>query len=204
MQPTLIRSFVHELEKQAVNFNTLKSYLAARAVQGVGGASALSKSLAGSGARTSREALQSMDALQKNRLRGIVEGGQLHRRMQRVPEQAGLGPTAQATRQRVEEAVRSETAGAPTRAGGIPLSKHYEGYMTPAQTSYSPKHIEKVMGLQPGQHVQKPGPTKLMGANPPTQSGSQSVSEATVPSRPSLPPHMVPTVRPPSRRVSVA
>lgn len=202
MQPTLIRSFVHELEKYAVNVSTLQSYLARRASQGVGGAAALGKSLGSSSARTSREALQSMTGLQKYRLEGVIEGGRAHRAMQKLPEQVGLGQTAQNMRQRVGDAIKSEAAGERTRMGGVPLSKHYEGYMTRSQLSYGPKHVEQVMGLQPGQHVPKAGPTKLMKSDkmPISPSGSQSVSEVTVPSRPSMPPHMVPTIRPPARQ----
>jgi hypothetical protein len=203
MQPTLIRAFAHELEKNAVNFETLQSYLAQRAAQGVGGAAALEKSLIGSSARTSREALQSMDGLQKFRLNSVLEGGKAQRAMQRLPQEVGLGSTTQSVRQRVGDAIKAETAGAPTRAQGVPLSKHYEGYMTRKQLSYSPEHVEQVMGLEPGTHAPKPGPTKLMKPTeePISSSGSRSI-EKTMPSRPVIPPHMVPTVRPPARRPS--
>lgn len=205
MKPTLIRSFAHELEKRAVNVSTLQSYLARRATQGVGGADALAKSLGGTTARTSREALQSMTGLQKHRLEGVLEGGKAHRAMQKLPERVGLGQVTQNTRQRVADAIKAEAAGERTRAGGVPLSKTYEGYATSSQRSYTPKHVEQVMGLEPGQHVPKEGPTKLMRPEKvsTTGSGSQSTSEVTVPSRPSMPPHMVPTVRPPARQISV-
>lgn len=200
MQPTLIRSFAHELEKQAVNISTLQSYLTRRAGQGIGGASALAQSLKGTTARTSREALQAMDGLQRFRLQGIAEGGRANRAMQALPERVGLGQTAQATRQRVEGAVKAEAAGANTRTG-VPLSKHYEGYMTNSQRGYSPEHAEAVMGLQPGQYSPKAGPTKLMKPTeePVSSSGSRSISDVTVPSRPSIPRHAIPTVRPPAR-----
>ncbi len=72
--------------------------------------------------------------------------------------------------------------------------------MSNSPRSYSAQHAEQVMGLQPGQYNPKAGPTKLMGKQEPiSTSGSLSVSEATVPSRPNIPRHMVPTVRPPAR-----
>jgi hypothetical protein len=200
MQPTVIRSFAQEIEKQAVDLGTLKSYLAQRASQGIGGASALGKSLSNSTARTSREALQNMDGLQRFRLKSIAEGGRAQRAMAAMPEQVGLGKTTDAMRQRVGDAIKAEAGGLRTRAGGVPLSKHYEGYMTRSQLSYSPEHVEKVMGLEPGSHKLKAGPTQLMKPReePVSSSGSRSI-EATVPSRPSMAPHMVPTVRPPAR-----
>lgn len=202
MQPTLIRAFAQELEKQAVNISTLQSYLTRRAGQGIGGASALRQSLAGSTAKTSREALQSMDGLQRFRLKGIAEGGKANRAMQALPERVGLGQTAQVTRQRVENAVKAEAAGANTRAGGVPLSKNYEGYMTPSRRAYSPQHAEEVMGLKPGQYTQKAGPTALMKPQESSISGSRSkITEDTVPSRPNIPKHVVPmkpTFRPPA------
>lgn len=200
MQPELIRSLVHELEKHAVDISTLQSYLTSRAGQGIGGAAALAQSLKGTTARTSREALQAMDGLQRFRLQGIAEGGRANRAMQALPGRVGLGQTAQATRQRVEDAVRAEAAGASTRTG-VPLSKHYEGYMTGSQRGYSPEHAEAVMGLKPGQYDPKSGPTRLMkpSSEPISSSGTRSVSDVTVPSRPNIPRHAVPTVRPPAR-----
>ncbi len=121
MQTALIRSFTEELEKLAVSIGTMQSYLSRRASQGIGGAAALGQSLRGSTARTSREALQSMDGLQRFRLQGVAEGGRANRAMQTLPERVGLGQTAQATRQRVEQAVKAEARGANTRAGGVPL-----------------------------------------------------------------------------------
>jgi len=198
MQPTLIRSFVHELEKTALNPGTLRSYLAQRAAQGIGGAAALERSLGNTAARTSREALQNMSGLQRFRLRAVAEGGQAQRAMQRMPQQVGLGEATQGMRQRVGDAIKAEAAGVNTRAGGVPLSKHYEGYMSPSKTSYSPEHVEQVMGLQPGAHVPKAGPTKLMKPEREPVSGSQSISEGTMPSRPRAISGMVPTVRPPA------
>lgn len=143
-----------------------------------------------------------MDGLQKHRLRGVMEGGKAHRAMQALPEQVGVGQVTQQTRQRVGDAIRAEGAGAVTRDPSRPLSKHYEGYMTDSKASYTPEHVERVMGLQPGQHKPKDGPTAFMKPREQTHIGSgsssQSVSDVTAISRPKVPPHMVPTVRPPA------
>lgn len=219
MHAEVLSSFV----KHALSMNTLKSYLGARAAQGVGGASALGKSLAGSGAQTSRQAVQGMTGLQKHRLGGVMQGGKDVRQMQRLPSQVGLGQTAKNTRARVEGAIRQEAANpGASRAGGVPLSRAYEGYMTTSGKSYNPAHMEQVMGLAPGSVKLKGGPTSLMKPKPrPTRpqdgtfTGMDEVTmpEATVPSRPAaaapssssgMRPSVRPTARPPAREGRVS
>lgn len=157
-------AFKDELEKTALGVNTLQSYLGQRAAQGVGGASALGHSLVGTAAKTTREAVQGMNGLQKARLGGVMEGGQAVRAMERLPGKVGLGQTAQATRQRVGQAIQDEAAHGNSRSGGVPLSKAYEGYMTNSRRSYNSDHVSQVMGLSPDQKwTPKGGPTKLMG-----------------------------------------
>lgn len=158
------KAFVAEFEKAALGVGTLQSYLGQRAAQGVGGAAALGKSLAGTAAKTTREAVQGMGGLERHRLSGVVEGGQAVRKMQSLPGKVGLGQTAQQTRQRVGQAIQQEAATGGSRQGGVPLSKAYEGYMTPSQTSYNADHVQHVMGLSQDQRwTPKGGPTKLMG-----------------------------------------
>lgn len=217
MHTEVLSSFV----KHAVSMNTLRSYLGARAAQGVGGASALGKSLAGSGAQTSRQAVQGMSGLQKHRLGGVVQGGKDVRQMQRLPEQVGLGQTAKDTRARVENAIKQERANpGSSRAGGVQLSRAYEGYMDASGKSYNPAHMEQVMGLASGSvKPLKGGPTALSKslsrpkAKPQphrgTSSATANMDEVTAPStpnalassgmRPSARPPARPTARPPGR-----
>jgi len=178
MHINTLKAFRHELEKQALSPATLTSYLGARAAQGVGGAAALGKSLAGSTATTSRSIVQGMTGLQKHRLTGVLEGGQAVRSMQQLPQRVGLQQAAQQTRARVGQAIQQEAAaGMQSSRGPVPLSKAYEGYMSPATTSYTPQHVEQVMGLPQGSHTPKVGPTALMRPQ------RASAGETTVPAQ---------------------
>jgi hypothetical protein len=175
MESKVFESFA----KHALALGTLRSYLGARAAQGVGGASALRGSLVGTRARTSRQAVQGMSGLQKHRLSGVAQGGKDVRRMQELPAKAGLEETAKRTRARVGQVIQQETTNpAAARAGGMPLSKSYEGYKTDSTMSYSPQHVEQVMGLAPGSVKLKEGPTAFMRPTP----KAPTSTDVTVPS----------------------
>lgn len=175
MHSRTLHAFSSELQKTALNVSTLQSYLGARAAQGVGGAAALGKSLAGSPAQTTRQAVAGMTGLQKHRLGAVAAGGQAVRQMQSLPAKVGLQEATQATRQRVSQAIQHEAATGTSRQGGAPLSKAYEGYMSASNRSYAPAHVEHVMGLPAGSHQVRQGPTALM--KPP----QASAVDATVP-----------------------
>ncbi len=159
-------SFALELEKIAVSPSTVRSYLAQRAAQGVGGAAALGKELAGSSAATSRDLVHGLSGLQKHQLSGVMEGGQLINKMRALPGKVGLGDVAKQTRARVEGAVAQEAANPVSRKGGNMMSSSYEGYMTDKRRAYTPEHIGQVMGISPeAAKVKAKGPTVLMGGS---------------------------------------
>lgn len=161
----MVHAFRDELEKIALGVGTLQSYLGRRAAQGVGGAAALGTSLAGTAAKTSREAVQGMSGLQKYRLGGVMEGGQAVRKMEQLPNKVGLGPTTQAMRSRVGDALKDEAINGNSRKGGRMMSQKYEGYMTNSRRAYTPEHVGHVMGISPEQaRIANRGPTKPMAA----------------------------------------
>lgn len=156
MHPATLKSFGLELEKHALSAPLLARYAAKRAKQGVTGAAGLVKGLAKAPPGVTSRAIS--PRVRQN-LKYVGERAQLQRRAKTLPTRMGVQPQATATRARVNTAIKREAAGAKTRTN-VPLSKGYEGYMTDAQTQYTPKHMANVMGIKPSQVKLRSGPTE--------------------------------------------
>lgn len=144
MDSATLAAFADELEKIALSPAMLKGYLGARAAQGVGGAGALGKSLAGTMAQTSRQAVQGMTGLQRHQLGATVAGGKGARQAQQLSGQAGLAPQ----RARLQAAAQTPTH--ELTRGGVAL----QGRATSGGLigrSYGPAGVSKMTGVSPAE-----------------------------------------------------
>lgn len=170
-------AFYAVMEKQAVSAGRTLALIRSRMAQG---GRVAPKLLASAEQAAASGATSTPAALRRTAL-GAGEGARLAQRAKTLPARVGVGTQAAATRSRVADAVRSEAGGAATRSN-IPLSNAYEGYMSSAQTAYTPAHTAKVMGIRPNQVKMRTGPTALM--NSVGASGTASGHGMTLPAAP--------------------
>ncbi len=159
MRADHVRGFVDAMEKQALSAKLLARWAAARAKQGVGGARQLASRLSKAPAGATSRQLAQKGGFTGHLMQATREGGQLATKTRVAPQRLGIAKQTQATRQRVAKAIQEEAAGKATRTN-VPLSKAYEGYMTSAQTRYTPEHMAQVMGVKPSQVRLKAGPSQ--------------------------------------------
>ena len=124
------------IEKIAVSPALMQRVLAGRAAQGVGGAAALGRQVAGAaaqGATTSRQVMGQLGGLGKHRLQGVAQGGTAARQTQQAFGGAKAG-------------LQGRIQGAEHMQGKLDFSrplKTHEGYMG-AEHAYSPAYANAI------------------------------------------------------------
>jgi hypothetical protein len=171
MDPVLM-AFAEELEKRAISVGLLQRTLAGRAAQGVGGAAALGRQVAGAaagGATTARQALAQGGGLARHRLQAVQQGGLAARQTAQQ-----FGPAQAALKGRINAA---EGPGMLNQAK--PLRTH-EGYMG-NEHAYSQSYGHAIARPQgalsdpKGLMAASPAARVVQGTAPAAQQGATAV-----------------------------